>query len=723
MAIVGCGRIADLCHLPAVLSSPHTELSALADTRIENATALREKYALRCRVVADYRDLHHTVDAAIIATPNATHYEIAEFFLTRGISVLVEKPLVLTTDEARRLIGVAERKGCICAVGYVTRLFPSTVLMKKLLDERYFGDVTSFSYEFGSAGGWAPVSGYNLDRAQAGGGVLVVSGTHFLDRMIYWFGVPEIMHSSSDSHGGPEANFRAQLAFKEHEPRITGSFHVSKTYKLRNQFHLHGTRYDAILPEGQSEWLLLKDKTVALPLESRTSLLGQMPPNTAFHYFTEQVTRFAECIMQGKASYLDGPATIQVVKLVEDLYRLAQPMPEAWRWQPRRTGRQAPKTSKQPKILITGASGFVGGALCEHLYFGGEYEFRAMVRNTGRAARIARMPLEIAQADLLNKTDLARAVTGCNAIVNLARGGKLADTYGLVRLLDAALREGIDRFVHVSSVAVYGDDPPPESTSESWPPRPGANKYGQVKLKQEEILQRYVKKGIGVIILRPPNIYGPWSQYTTALVEKIIRGEMALIDKGANPCNVVHVYNLVHAIMLALKSQRWDGDKYFITDDSGITWREFLEAHLRIIGQPIALREVELREEDMPQVKRETRKMTPGRIARFLASAEVRGLLTEHFALCERVNTFVGDRVRVMSPERQRRIERIVARPGGEWARGDLRVAFGPLLLQQRRRVAHSCERARRELGYRPVLSFSEAMENTAMWLRMAGLI
>ena len=73
----------------------------------------------------------------------------------------------------------------------------------------------------------------------------------------------------------------------------------------------------------------------------------------------------------------------------------------------------------EEKILITGSSGLVGGALTEHLYFIEKYQFRAMIHKTGNAARIARLPIEIAKADLLNKKQVDQAVQGCRMIVNL----------------------------------------------------------------------------------------------------------------------------------------------------------------------------------------------------------------------------------------------------------------------------------------------------------------
>jgi predicted dehydrogenase len=78
------------------------------------------------------------------------------------------------------------------AVGYYMRFRNEVILLKRLLDVGYFGHIRRFHFQHGTIGGWSPLSGYNLDRNASGGGVLVVSGTHFIDLMLYWFGYPTI---------------------------------------------------------------------------------------------------------------------------------------------------------------------------------------------------------------------------------------------------------------------------------------------------------------------------------------------------------------------------------------------------------------------------------------------------------------------------------------------------------------------------------------------------
>ena len=118
-------------------------------------------------------------------------------------------------------------------------LRPNCDVMKRLIDEGLLGKLERFEFEQGGAGDWSPVSGYNLNRERAGGGVLMTNGCHFLDRMLYWFGYPSTVTYRDDSHGGVEANCSAVFTF---DSGLTGLVTLSKTHSLSNRFRLIGER-------------------------------------------------------------------------------------------------------------------------------------------------------------------------------------------------------------------------------------------------------------------------------------------------------------------------------------------------------------------------------------------------------------------------------------------------------------------------------------------------
>ena len=123
-AVIGVGYLGRF-HAQKYAALPDSTLVAVVDAE----PTARDKVAaeLGCRAVADYREILGEVDAVSIATPTPLHFGIARDCLERGVHVLVEKPITETLEEARALLAVAERSGCVLQVGHLER-FNSAIL-------------------------------------------------------------------------------------------------------------------------------------------------------------------------------------------------------------------------------------------------------------------------------------------------------------------------------------------------------------------------------------------------------------------------------------------------------------------------------------------------------------------------------------------------------------------------------------------------------------------
>ena len=172
-------------HLPALLARSSCRVTAIVDPVVSRAQELIHSYGIDAKAVSHVEEVLDEVDGVIIATPNNTHRDLALTCLARGVSTLIEKPLARSVLEGEEILAAAHKSGAIVAVGHSNRFRDQVVLLKELFDAGYFGRVRRFVHQFGSAGGWTSFSAYNLNRSATGGGVLVVSGTHFLDRMLY----------------------------------------------------------------------------------------------------------------------------------------------------------------------------------------------------------------------------------------------------------------------------------------------------------------------------------------------------------------------------------------------------------------------------------------------------------------------------------------------------------------------------------------------------------
>ena len=237
---------------------------------------------------------------------------------------------------------------------------------------------------------------------------------------------------------------------------------------------------------------------------------------------------------------------------------------------------------KPEKILVTGASGFLGGRLVERLFFSEGTPFRAMAHQPGRSMRLARLPVDIAWCDLTQPEQVASAMEGCDVVVHCAYGasGMPADNRrvtvdGTRVLADAAVAQGVRRFIHISSVAVYSYTPPLNVT-ESTPLVRSRDAYCRDKVEAENIIwERIRRHGLPGVVLRMGNIYGPFSgPWTIRPLQHIREGIACLVDEGFHDSNMVFVDNAVEAILLAIREDGAAGQAFFITDDPA-SWQEF----------------------------------------------------------------------------------------------------------------------------------------------------
>jgi len=375
-------------------------------------------------------------------------------------------------------------------------------------------------------------------------------------------------------------------------------------------------------------------------------------------------------------------------------------------------------TDAEKRVAIVGASGYVGTTLVERALHRGERNVVAIIHSSGNAWRLARWGVALTAADLLNRNDLAKALEGCTHVVNCTRGGNDVMFDGLANLLGVCRDLDVRGFVHLSSVLVHGDPPPPNSVSEDGDTHPATGSYGWIKLQQDAMVQKAAAAGLPASILCPPNITGAYSGYLLAIVDAIRNERFALVDGGEAPVNVVDVHNLCHAIELAIDRGSREARRMFITDDEPVRWIDLVAplAKLAEVELPLpgiaaeALRRMRDADTAMPRG-------SLGRSVKHLVSSDVREALRKD-PLLARADAWMRRTVGKLGTRVEDALRSSIEGPRRVAMASDGKPLHVALCAQQLRGVRHSCEEAKRRLGYRPQYSFAKSMAAFEAWYR-----
>ncbi len=233
----------------------------------------------------------------------------------------------------------------------------------------------------------------------------------------------------------------------------------------------------------------------------------------------------------------------------------------------------------KPTVLITGASGFVGGRLAETYHLSDGIAVRAGIRSWPRAARLARFPMDIALCDIMKPDQIAEAITDATAVVHCA----YTDNHDIIvqgtkNMLEAALASGVERFVYLSTAEVYGSDVH-GTINETTPYQYTDSVYGDAKIDAEKLCWEYHERGLPVTILRPSIVYGPFSGRIMKFTHRLQSGKWGMFQGfGEGICNLVYVDDLISAISLALHTEGAVGEAFNINGPDTVTWNNFFQS-------------------------------------------------------------------------------------------------------------------------------------------------
>jgi 2-alkyl-3-oxoalkanoate reductase len=250
------------------------------------------------------------------------------------------------------------------------------------------------------------------------------------------------------------------------------------------------------------------------------------------------------------------------------------------------------------KVLVTGATGFLGGHVAERLAARGD-TVRALVRKTSNTKHLLSLRgVELFEGSVEQTGRVRDAVDGVDAVVHCAGivKARSSDEFftvnvgGTSNLADAARKLGkrIKRFVHVSSLEAVGpsDDGKPVPADQENP----VTAYGRSKLAAEKVVLA-AKDDIGVTLLRPGAIYGPRDGEILEMFKSIQRGLLPLVGDGSAKGVWIYATDCAEACLRAIDTDVASGRTYFVDDGCGaLTLRAMLADAERALGKKALVR-------------------------------------------------------------------------------------------------------------------------------------
>lgn len=202
IAIIGCGRIAESAHLPALSKMKEVRIKYVCDVILEKAQALKEKYETVENAISDYKIAlaDKEVDAVFILTPNYAHYTITMDSLKAGKHVFCEKPITVNYKLSKEMAEMAKAQNLILNIGVCNRYHKSVEMIRQWVEEGKFGNVYHVVCSFRSFRSIPGLGGPFTTKAQSGGGVLIDWGVHFLDLSLYVLGGAKLKTVSCDAY-------------------------------------------------------------------------------------------------------------------------------------------------------------------------------------------------------------------------------------------------------------------------------------------------------------------------------------------------------------------------------------------------------------------------------------------------------------------------------------------------------------------------------------------
>jgi predicted dehydrogenase len=321
--VVGCGAVSEFLHLPALAKLGITP-AALIDRDVARARDLAGSVGVPV-AGSTIAEVQMPIEAALVATPPASHREIAIELMQRGAHVLVEKPLALSVAEGDEMVRTASDAGVTLSVGLMRRYLAGARWVQAVVGSGALGSIESFRFEEGGRYNWPIATDSSFRKESAGGGVLIDTGAHTLDLLQWWLGESRIVEYRDDNFGGVEADCRIEL---ELAAGGRGTVELSRTRAMPNTAWISGDR-------GSLEVSLVENRVVTDPPAIAQQVFAELradrlPEQSFEDLFVGQFEAWLRTVAGDAGGAVPATEALATMRLISDCYANRQRLDLSW---------------------------------------------------------------------------------------------------------------------------------------------------------------------------------------------------------------------------------------------------------------------------------------------------------------------------------------------------------------------------------------------------------
>ncbi len=328
--VIGCGAISEAFYLP-VLSAKRSICSELhlVDTEPRRLAAMARQFGATT-TASSLNDVLDQIDAAVIATPHASHFPIASTLIAAGRHVFCEKPLTLHAADAEELVRAASAAKVVLMTNNFRRDFAAFRGIADIIRRGELGRPLAATWTEGAKFAWPTQSGFYFTQLGAGGlpppGVLLDIGAHVVDVLCWWFGdAPHVIECRTDSFGGPEGRARLTLGFAGMRAEIDLSYYQ----RMANSYSLTFERGSISGVTNESyRFQLLREGARPVTVSIRSGRVD------VEKHWSRMLSNFVAVVHGSDRPMITGHDVVPSIRAIEEAYRAAKPFDAPWlpRW-------------------------------------------------------------------------------------------------------------------------------------------------------------------------------------------------------------------------------------------------------------------------------------------------------------------------------------------------------------------------------------------------------